>query len=116
MVYQEEICSEELAIEQNLVNNLKKIKNAGISVDSVWGSTLHHIDDLPYNPREYLPHIYGRFREKNAGVKVRPLLEAPKKGELPFVSKPDKLITDACAYMPTLKDFGFDEKFKKDSR
>lgn len=98
------------------MNNLKKLKKASVSVDSVWGSTLHHIDDLPYNPKEYLPHIYGKFREKNAGIKVRPLLEAPKKGELPFVAKPGKEITDACSYLPSLKELGYGDKFKKDSR
>jgi hypothetical protein len=54
-------------------------------MESVWGSTLHHIDDMPYNPKEYLPHIYGKFREKNAAVPVRQLVDSPKLNEMPFV-------------------------------
>ena len=30
----------------------------------IWGSTLHHIDDLPYDPHEYFPHTYGNMRKK----------------------------------------------------
>jgi len=66
-VFQKEICPEELTVEDNLVKSLKDSKHS-VSVESVWGSTLHHIDDIPYNPKDYLPHIYGKFREKNAGV------------------------------------------------
>jgi hypothetical protein len=62
-------------VEQKLKEALKKAagndKNLNVSIESVWGSTLHHLDDLPYNPREYLPHIYGKFREKQANVRVR---------------------------------------------
>jgi hypothetical protein len=54
-------------------------------MESVWGSTLHHIDDMPYNPKEYLPHIYGKFWEKNAAVPVRQLVESPKLYEMPFL-------------------------------
>jgi hypothetical protein len=39
---------------------------------------------MDYDPDEYIPHIYGKFREKNALVKVRQLLPTPKKGDLPF--------------------------------
>ena len=53
----------------------------------IWGSTLHHIEDLPYDPQEYFPHVYGNFRKKQEAVKVRPLLESPQKGELPFMDR-----------------------------
>jgi deoxyribodipyrimidine photo-lyase len=85
VVFQQEICKEELDVEKAVVNALKTSKNS-ISVESVWGSTLHHIDDLSYDPHEYLPHIYGKFREKNAGVAVRKLVDTPKKGDMPYPS------------------------------
>lgn len=44
---------------------------------SIWGSTLHHIDDLPYDPFEYFPHTYGNMRKKQVDCKVRPLLDTP---------------------------------------
>ena len=115
VVYQQEICSEELQIETNLINSLKD-SNKSVQVESVWGSTLHHIDDMSYNPKEYLPHIYGKFREKNAGVNVRPLLPTPIKKDLPYPLKPGKVISEAESYMPTLSDFGFVEKAEHDKR
>lgn len=77
---------------------------------SVWGLTLHHKDDMDYDPNEYLPHIYGKFRERNAAVKVRPLLPTPKAGELPFVSEVTDEIKNAVEYLPTLKEFGFTDE------
>ena len=75
-------------------------------MESVWGLTLHHIDDLDFNPNDYLPHIYGKFRERNVLVKVRPLLPTPKKGDLPF---PASFPKDKLGKIPTLKEFGFND-------
>lgn len=74
----------------------------------MWGSTLYHIDDLPFNPNDALPHIYGKFREKSEGTKVRALLPTPKKGELPFPEKLSKEIMEASKFLPDLtKDLGY---------
>lgn len=74
---------------------------------SVWGNTLHHIDDLPYNPISYFPHVYGNFRKKQAEVKVRALLESPGKDELPMPAKLSDFEQKASKFMPKLEDFGF---------
>ena len=89
VVYQQEICDEERRVENNLREKLLDDK-VPLDVDfvSVWGSTLHHIDDMPYDPVEYFPHIYGNFRKKGENVKVRELFESPKNGDLPFI-RPD---------------------------
>jgi len=70
---------------------------------------LHHLDDLPYDPREYLPHIYGKFREKQANVRVRQLLPSPGAGDLPFVTKGNLSaeISNGTTYLPELQEFGF---------
>jgi hypothetical protein len=49
LVYQQEICSEELAIEKSVTNSVLKRTHKGTvsHVHSVWGSTLYHIDDIP---------------------------------------------------------------------
>jgi len=73
----------------------------------VWGSTLHHIDDMPYNPLEYFPPVYGNFRKKGASVEVRTLLPTPKKGELPLRSELSKQFLQSSRYEPELKEFGF---------
>ena len=70
LVYQQEICSEELGVETNVINRLK---GKGCTIVSVWGNTLYHVNDLPFKPLEYYPHIYGAFRQKTSTVKVRDL-------------------------------------------
>jgi deoxyribodipyrimidine photo-lyase len=93
---------------------IKGVKTVGdkkkVTIESVWGSTIHHLDDLPYNPKEYLPHIYGKFREKGADIKVRDLLPTPKSGDLPFLSKPCDIVKQGVNHMPTLADFGFSKE------
>ena len=85
-------------------------------MESVWGSTLHHIEDMSYNPKEYLPHNYSKFRENNAGVIVRPLLPTPDINDLPYSLKAEIVISEAESYMPSLSDFGFIEKAEHDKR
>ena len=84
IVYQTEITSEELKIEDKLKKKIELIvKNnkdpVTANVESVWGLTLHHLNDFEYDPNEYLPHVYSKFREINFNVKVRPLLPTPTK-------------------------------------
>ena len=60
-------------------------KDLSLSLKSIWGSTCYHLDDLDYDPKEYLPHIYGKFREKNQNVRVRNLLPTSGKKDMPFM-------------------------------
>lgn len=41
---------------------------------------MHHIDDLPYDPREYFPHTYGNMRKKQDMVRVRDVVDTPTGG------------------------------------
>jgi len=45
-------------------------------------STLYHLDDLPFTPGEYLPHIYGNFRKACANTKIRKSVNNPTQGSL----------------------------------
>ena len=38
--------------------------SASTEMVKIWGNTLHHIDDLPYDPYTYFPHTYGFMRKK----------------------------------------------------
>ena len=63
VVFQKEICSEELMVEANVANKLKKLgTKTSIKIESVWGSTLLHIDDLPINAKEVAPGTFTQFR------------------------------------------------------
>jgi uncharacterized protein (UPF0128 family) len=47
---------------------------------------------MDYNPDDYIPHIYGKFRERNSLVKVRQLLPTLKKGDIPFAKEINEII------------------------
>lgn len=51
------------------------LKDEGVEVKYYWGSTLYHIDDLPFKLEE-MPTNYGGFREKVQGLKIRNTIEA----------------------------------------
>lgn len=53
----------------------KAMKEEGIEVKYFWGSTLYHLDDLPFK-LEDMPTNYGGFREKVQGLKVRETIAA----------------------------------------
>jgi len=91
IVYQQEICSEELTVDANLKKALEKAAKADsklkFTIETVWGSTLHHIDDFTYNPYQKLAENYTGFTRNQNGVQVRALLPTPKAGELPFAQE-----------------------------
>ncbi|KAJ8898613.1 hypothetical protein K2173_004226 [Erythroxylum novogranatense] len=51
------------------------MKDEGIEVKYFWGSTLYHLDDLPFK-LEDMPSNYGGFREKVQGLEIRKTIEA----------------------------------------
>ncbi|KAJ4727695.1 Blue-light photoreceptor PHR2 [Melia azedarach] len=51
------------------------MKEEGVEVKYFWGSTLYHIDDLPFKLEE-MPTNYGGFREKVQGLEIRKTIEA----------------------------------------
>ena len=89
VVYQQEICHEELKVEKNLVANLSQITGTSIEVQTVWGSTINHIDDLSYNPREKCPWSFTQLNKEHAKINVRPLVPPPPSGSIPFPSEAD---------------------------
>ncbi|KAF5785208.1 putative (6-4)DNA photolyase [Helianthus annuus] len=66
-----EVSNEECKGEQKIETVLK---DEGVEVKYFWGSTLYHIEDLPFKLEE-MPTNYGGFREKVKGVKVRNTIE-----------------------------------------
>lgn len=70
----QEVSYEELQAEEKVSAALKE---EGVDVKFFWGSTLYHIDDLPFS-LEQMPSNYGGFRDQVQGVRVRPAMETPK--------------------------------------
>ncbi|GJV32962.1 blue-light photoreceptor PHR2-like protein [Tanacetum coccineum] len=66
-----EVSHDEVKSEEKIETRLK---DEGVEVKYFWGSTLYHIDDLPFKLDE-MPTNYGGFREKVKGLKIRKVVE-----------------------------------------
>ncbi|PWA47493.1 hypothetical protein CTI12_AA497110 [Artemisia annua] len=66
-----EVSHDEVKCEEKIETRLK---DEGVEVKYFWGSTLYHIDDLPFKLDE-MPTNYGGFREKVKGLKIRKVVE-----------------------------------------
>lgn len=56
-----ETCSEELQVERLVDQGLKGVGN-GTKLEFIWGSTMYHKDDLPFDVLD-LPDVYTQFRK-----------------------------------------------------
>jgi deoxyribodipyrimidine photolyase len=70
----QEVAHEEMTAEENVIAALKENE---VESKFFWGSTLFHIDDLPFKLEE-MPSNYRGFRERVQQVKVRTTIPAPK--------------------------------------
>ncbi|XP_059659564.1 blue-light photoreceptor PHR2-like [Cornus florida] len=51
------------------------MKDEGVEVKKFWGSTLYHVDDLPFKMEE-MPSNYSGFKEKVQGLEIRKTIAA----------------------------------------
>jgi len=100
LVYQKEITFEEVNVE----NSLKNIcRSNDIKVQEVWGSTLYHVQDVPFKSRQ-VPDTYTQFRKEVEGrSRVRGTFPTPESIKpFPQVKLPDQPV-------PSLADLGLKE-------
>lgn len=67
-----EVSHDEVKSEDRIESAMKE---ENVEVKYFWGSTLYHMDDLPFK-LEDMPTNYGGFREKVKGLEVRKTIEA----------------------------------------
>ncbi|NEQ33882.1 MAG: DASH family cryptochrome [Leptolyngbya sp. SIO4C5] len=103
--WHEEVTAEEVAVETALETALDQL---GVESEVFWGSTLVHIDDLPFDP-EQLPDVFTTFRKQvEKSWAVYPTFATPEAvPKLPRELDPGKL--------PTLASFAL-EPPQADSR
>lgn len=88
--WHEEATSEELTVADTVANILEA---AGVTVQTYWGATLYHPDDLPFSTKK-LPEVFTQFRkhvEKHSTVyeafkapkQLSPLPPALDPGDIP---------------------------------
>lgn len=58
--WHEEVTAEETSVEEALA---RKLKATGIQVQTFWGTTLYHPDDLPFAVQN-LPEVFTQFRKQ----------------------------------------------------
>lgn len=113
---QEEPCSEEQEVVRNVQEALARRCGGRPKKDlleTVWGSTLYQLDDLPYNQDGMtdLPDTFTPFRnkvEKKCTIRS-PLAPPPNKMALPFApgSSEYETIQSQLSFLPTLEDLGY---------
>jgi len=104
VVYQDEVCSEEKAVEF-------KVQKLFDASESVWGSTLYDLKDLPYSEGLHdMPDTFTPFRNKvEKKCSIHMPLTVPK--QLPFISLEEfPMMKDHASYMPTLQDLGYTQE------
>ena len=68
-----EVTREEVDVEEAVIEKLD------ISIEFSWGSTLFHIEDIPFT-KESLPDVFTHFRKKTeTKAQVRELIQIPEK-------------------------------------
>ncbi|XP_010545007.1 PREDICTED: blue-light photoreceptor PHR2 [Tarenaya hassleriana] len=67
-----EVSHDEVKAEERIEAAMKE---EGVEVKYFWGSTLYHMDDLPFKLGE-MPANYGAFRDKVKGLEIRKTMAA----------------------------------------
>lgn len=57
-----DVCSEEVDVHTAVKRALKAVKGPPVTVEEVWGNTMHHLDDLPFNFPHGVPEIFSQVR------------------------------------------------------
>ncbi|ELR99073.1 DASH family cryptochrome [Gloeocapsa sp. PCC 73106] len=74
--FHQEVTAEELAVETALK---KALAQSQITVQSFWGATLYHLDNLPFAPAQ-LPELFTNFRkEVERKAEIEPSLPQPER-------------------------------------
>lgn len=91
--FHKEVTSEETQVETNLEQKLSQLK---VECKPFWGTTLYHIDDLPFSGN-HIPEVFTSFRKKvEKDSIVNPPLTTPSKlpplpdielGEIPTLTE-----------------------------
>lgn len=96
--YYREVTSEELAVESAVKTALETIN---VPLQSFWGHTLYHPDDLPFEIRN-LPELFTSFRKQvEKSANVNPTVAAPQT-LLPLPSEVES------GDLPTLEELGLE--------
>ncbi|KAF6156842.1 hypothetical protein GIB67_002759 [Kingdonia uniflora] len=67
-----ETCNEELIVERLVRKKMQEMAtnqdHTNPKLQLIWGSTMYHLDDLPFNPGN-IPDVYTQFRKVSKGMR-----------------------------------------------
>ena len=119
VVCQEEVCSEELAVDKAVRASLAKTLKSGgkFNFETVWGSTMYDPSTLPFDQGVYgIPDTFTPFRnkvEKNCEIGLPLDVPSDEDLALPKECQDGSLFSSSekcsLSYMPTLSDLGYNE-------
>ncbi|KAJ3679246.1 hypothetical protein LUZ60_017257 [Juncus effusus] len=116
-----ETCREETSVEKLVRERLKQVQlvpvqnqntssnrnNINPKLQLIWGSTMYHIDDLPFSTKD-LPDVYTQFRKAvESKSSIRTCLKLPK-----FLGPPPKIGSDEITdwgLIPSVEKLGLHE-------
>lgn len=114
VVATKEYCAEEVAAERAVAAALASVDNGdadgGVPLQFVWEGTLHHLDDLGFNPLTDIPPVFTQYRKRMEGrdrdaMAVRqPLPPLPS----PLPPLPVGVPAATVGVVPSLADLGLD--------
>ena len=114
VVCQEEVCSEELAVDKAVRSELaKKMKKGGkFNYETVWGSTMYDPDSLPFDGEVFgIPDTFTPFRNKvEKACNIGQPLDIPKDEHLTLPKDIKSVVKQpkcSLSFMPTLADLGY---------
>lgn len=120
IVCQEEVCSEELAVNKAVRSELAKSMTKGNKFNfesSVWGSTLYDPDTLPFDGEIMgIPDTFTPFRNKvEKNCMIGNPLDVPSDSDLQLPKDVKNIVNDSKChasldYMPTLADLCYSKE------
>lgn len=89
---QTEVTSEETRVDRGIASA------AAASLKPVWGRTMYHLDDLPFQPQD-MQAVFTKFRfgVEKKGIPIRDPLPPLKKGDAPALPLADRTVLAAKA-------------------
>jgi deoxyribodipyrimidine photo-lyase len=114
---QDEVCSEERAVEQSVRRVLHQY-HPQATLETVWGSTLYHVDELPYDKGLIdMPNVFTPFRTKveKHGC-IHPPLPTPTSRDwktlfptslYQHLQQQQQQVSSSSSSFPTLLDLGY---------
>lgn len=118
VVCQEEVCSEELAVDKAVRASLAKVMKSGskFHFETVWGSTMYDPTTLPFDQGVFgIPDTFTPFRNKvEKSCEIGVPLDVPDDKDLALPMDVKTILSDgsqcSLTYMPTLADLGYNEE------